>query len=103
MSFADLTNDKGESFKTKLLQAGAFDINKYTTEQDIAARDLFEAQRDDAIRNGTYQPDEFEIGCSRRLKTLNEKTMVMWQRFKRTALNEEELAAAKAARSRSPV
>ena len=57
---ADLTNDKGESFKTQLLEAGAFDVNKYTTEQDVLARDIAEARRRQATLKGDYTANAFD-------------------------------------------
>ena len=92
---ADLTNDKGQSFKSELLKSGAFDVNKYTTQQDIAARDIAEARRARAEVDGTYTANAFDNAAEMIEKAqLAEHTDTL--QFKHTALNEAELAAAKA-------
>ena len=93
---SDLTNDAGESFRSKLLEAGAFDINKYTTQEDIAARDIAEARRNRDTVSGNYTLNAFDTAATmiedaelaEGAKTLG---------FKHTAVNEAELAAANAA------
>ena len=92
----DLTNESGESFKSALLEAGAFDVNKYTTDQDIAATGVAEAKRNKAILEGTYQPDEFEI-AARKIKEAEYEEGAKRQGFRQTLLNEAELAQAKQA------
>ena len=41
----DLQDKDGRSFSNELIKAGAFDVNKFSSEQEIAARDLAEAER----------------------------------------------------------
>ena len=60
----DLTNDAGKSFKTSLLEADAFDVNTFTSQSDIAARDIAEARRNQAKLAGTYTPDAFDIAAA---------------------------------------
>ena len=93
---SDLTNDKGESFRTKLLEAGAFDVNKYTTQQDIAARDIAEARRNRDTLSGDYTENAFDI-AAQQIEDAELADGAKTLGFKRTALNEAELAAAKAA------
>ena len=88
---ADLTNDKGESFKSKLLEAGAFDVNKYTTEQDIAARDIAEARRNQAKLDGSYTPNAFDQAAAD-IEQAEQAEHTGTLRFKQTALNEAERA-----------
>ena len=90
----DLTNDKGESFRTKLIEAGAFDINKHTTESDIIARDIAAARRNQEKLDGTYTADAFEEAAA----TIQQAELAEGDKlmgFKATALNEAQLAAAK--------
>ena len=93
-SLADLTNDKGESFKTGLLKAGVFDVNKYTTEEDIAARDIAEARRNQARLDGTFAEDAFDQAATQ-IKEAEIAEGAKRLGFKETALNEAQLAAAK--------
>ena len=92
---ADLTNDKGESFKSELLKAGAFDVNQYTTQQDIAARDIAEANRRQQQLSGDYTENAFD-NAANKIKDAEQADHVDTIRFKQTALNEAQLAAAKA-------
>ena len=56
----DLQDKDGRSFSNELIKAGAFDINKFSTEQDIAARDLAQAKRDRDKLAGTHTNTEFD-------------------------------------------
>ena len=86
---SDLTNDKGESFKTQLLEAGAFDVNKYTTEEDILARDIAEARRQQQTLEGDYTENAFDQAATDiKQAELNEGKKQMG--FKLTALNEAQ-------------
>ena len=89
---ADLTNDKGESFKSKLLEAGTFDVNKYTTEQDIAARDIAEARRNQAKLDGSYTPNAFDQAAADIEQAEQADHTGTLSGSNRTALNEAERA-----------
>ena len=85
----DLKNDKGESLKTSLIEAGAFDINKYTTEQDIAARDIAEARRRQETLEGDYTANAFDQAAVDIKEAELAEGAKQWG-FKRTALNEAQ-------------
>ena len=87
----DLVNENGESFKTGLLQAGAFDVNKYTTEQDIAGRDIAEARRRAALLDGDTTATAFDLAAAD-IKEAELGEGAKQQGFKQTALNEAERA-----------
>ena len=87
----DLVNEDGQSFKTSLLQAGAFDINRYTTKEDIAASEIAEARRDRAIREGTHKESAFEI-AAREINEAERLEGEKQQGFKVSALNEAQRA-----------
>ena len=87
----DLVNEDGKSFKTSLLQAGAFDINKYTTKEDIAASQIAKARRDRDIREGTYEESAFDKAA----RGINEAERIEGEKqqgFKISALNEAQRA-----------
>ena len=52
----DLVNADGKSFRTSLLEAGAFDVNEYTTQEDIAAREIAEAREAQQRLDGNHPP-----------------------------------------------
>ena len=55
----DLQDKDGRSFSNELIKAGAFDVNKFSSEQEIAARDLAEAERNRNKLSG--DPHEYSI------------------------------------------
>ena len=48
----DLTNDKGESFNQSLLNSGAFDITKYSSDEDITRKQIYEARKEQRLISG---------------------------------------------------
>ena len=48
----DLTNDKGESFNQSLLNSGAFDITQYSSRDDLARQQIYEAQKKERLKSG---------------------------------------------------
>ena len=56
----DLQDKDGRSFSNELIKAGAFDVNKFSTEQEIAARDLAEAERNRDRVAGDYTNTAFD-------------------------------------------
>ena len=91
----DLKNDKGESFKTKVLQSGVLGANKYTNETDRVTSRIGQLRREQANLEGTSTDTAWDEARNRLEQAmLNEGHN---QRgFRQTALNEAELAAAKA-------
>ena len=89
----DLTNDNGESFKTKLLEAGAFDETAFTTDQDRAAREIAQSRRAAAIYDGDYTASAFDQAAAD-IKSAEQGEGAKQLGFKRTALNEAERAQA---------
>ena len=90
-TLVDLHDETGNSFRTKLLEANTFDVNKYTREQDIVARDIAASQRTGQQLEGTYTADEFDKAAA----DINEAEWrggAKLQGFKQTAINEAERA-----------
>ena len=56
----DLINNKGESFRKKLLEAGAFDPTKYTNDQDLAAIEIAKARRHRDMNQGDYTSNNYD-------------------------------------------
>ena len=88
---SDLQDDKGNSFRTQLLEAGAFDVNKFTNETDIIARDLAASRRNQAKLEGTYTADEFDQAAAD-IKEAELKGGAKQLGFKKTVTNEMERA-----------
>ena len=56
---ADLTDENGVSFKTRVLEEGVFDPNKYTTDEDYVAWEIAKAKKDKERLEGRYTEDEW--------------------------------------------
>ena len=94
----DLQNpETGESFKSKVLEEGILDPNRYTTNSDILTANLGKLEREQALLNGEERAitdwDKARQGL--RQAELDEGAKSLG--FKQTALDEAQLAAAKAA------
>ena len=59
----DLVNDEGDSYKTSMLNAGAFDIGLYNSNMDILNRDIYEAQRTEDRLSGDGTLNDFDLAA----------------------------------------
>ena len=93
---AQLTNDAGESFAQRALDAGLFDVNKYTNESDALAAQIAEARRDKENLDilNRPEPDAWEEARVKLEEAILEEGGKQ-RGFKQTALNERQLADAK--------
>ncbi len=85
----DLVNESGQSFRSGLIEAGAFDVNRFTNESDIALRDIAEARKNAARLGGGYTEDAFDQAATD-IKQAEFDEGFKTNIFKQTALNEAE-------------
>ena len=83
--------ETGKSFKTGLLEAGAFDETTFTTDQDRAAADIAAARRSQDIYEGDYTPNAFDAAAGAIAEAVAAEDGKKLG-FKRQALNEKERA-----------
>ena len=86
---ADLKDKSGNSFKSELLNAGAFDVNKYTTNTDILASQIARSQADRDAALGIEEPDAFDMAAEQ-IKDAEAAEGAKALGFKMTMLNEVE-------------
>ena len=96
-TLAQLTNEAGDSFAQRALEAGLFDVNKYTNESDAIAARIAEARRDrDDLEIANRQPDAWDQARIKLEEAILEEGGKQ-RGFRQTALNERQLANAKRA------
>ncbi len=91
----DLVNDKGESFKSKLLESGVLDPTNFTTNEDRLTSELGQLRREQANLAGTPADSEWD----KARKLIEEGALAEGFKqygFKETAIDEAQLAAANA-------
>jgi len=84
----ELHNDRGENFTTRLLQSGALQSNRYTSQEDIDAMKVADIFRDQASQG---EQEWFEAGSD--IAAAIEADTEGKLQFKRRALNELEFSS----------
>ena len=93
-TLADLYDSSGQAFSNKLIEEGISDPTKYSSDSDFLASEIGQLRRDQEQVAGTYEPDEWDQArdfVTSAAIAEGEKQLG----FRKTALNEIELAAAK--------
>ena len=92
-TIVDLQNEKGESFKTKILETGVLDVNKYTTNEDRLTAEFGDLRRAQNRLNGEVTNtvwDKARQGLEQ--ASIDEGAKQLG--FTRTAIDEAQVAAA---------
>ena len=89
----DLVDDTGKSFTQAALEAGAYDVNKYTTDAGRVSAALGEARRNQETLEGVDSNPEWTKATQAILEGRQEEGFSN-QNFRQVALNEADLALA---------
>ena len=92
----DLVDKNGESFKSKILDTGILDANRYTTNEDRLTSELGQLRREQNRLDGTTTDTDWDRARNLIESAVLEEGGKQWG-FKRSAVDEATLAAARAA------
>jgi len=88
----ELHNKNGESFGTEMLNSGAMDMTRYSTDGDRMKKYRAEADRDLQRRMGTYEPSDFDKAAIE-IKDAEEAEGARSLGFKKTLATEADRGA----------
>ena len=88
----ELHNKNGESFGTEMLNSGAMDMTRYSTDGDRMKKYQAEADRDLQRRMGTYEPSDFDKAAIE-IKDAEEAEGARSLGFKKTLATEADRGA----------
>ena len=95
-TLADLYDSSGQAFSNKLIEEGISNPTKYSSDSAFLASEIAQLRRDQEKIAGTYEPDEWDQARDFVTAAAIEEGDKQLG-FRRTALDEIEFAAAKAA------
>ena len=88
----DLKNEKGESFKSKILETGVLGTTRYTSAQDTLTAELGELQRERDALTGSKRASEWDVARNAIETAIAQENWADGV-FKTTAVDEAQLAA----------